>query len=353
MKKLKLLLTRDFNQWSNQMPRDIIVGQFPTMFGVGLTDQVIIFDGKSFGWHRFVEEMEQMKHDILKLPLTHRAFKLSTHLVFRNEVKEIRKVMTAKAIGIKDTAQFYSDFKKLFMKVYPYYAFAMFLPGPWADGFIKKHGDRGRKIVQIAYESRIKSEGLAKEVTNFMRNWLGPLLAKAGVSSDYLKLMSVAEIENFVYKHKLPKTEVLKDRDRGFVSIQNKIYPTRSPQALLLKRGIELVVEDLDRGGVRGQTAFGVKKVMGRVCKIVNSAQVNNFRPGSILVTHMTSPDYLSAMKKAKAIITDEGGVTCHAAITARELAKPCIIGTKTATQVFKDGDLVEVDANKGIVRKI
>lgn len=67
----------------------------------------------------------------------------------------------------------------------------------------------------------------------------------------------------------------------------------------------------------------------------------------------MTSPWYLPAMKKATAIVTDEGGITCHAAIVSRELKKPCIIGTKIATKVLKDGDLVEVDANKGIVRII
>ncbi|MBU1854784.1 MAG: hypothetical protein KKF89_03620, partial [Nanoarchaeota archaeon] len=51
--------------------------------------------------------------------------------------------------------------------------------------------------------------------------------------------------------------------------------------------------------------------------------------------------------------VTDEGGITCHASIIARELGKPCIIGTKNATEVFKDGDIIEVDANKGLVRKI
>jgi pyruvate,water dikinase len=58
-------------------------------------------------------------------------------------------------------------------------------------------------------------------------------------------------------------------------------------------------------------------------------------------------------MHKAKAIITDEGGITCHAAIVSRELNKPCIIGTRFATQILKDGDLVVVDAEKGIVKII
>ena len=64
----------------------------------------------------------------------------------------------------------------------------------------------------------------------------------------------------------------------------------------------------------------------------------------------MTQPEFLPAMKKASAIITDEGGLTCHAAIISRELGIPCIIVTKIATKVFKDGDIVEVDATRGIV---
>ena len=56
------------------------------------------------------------------------------------------------------------------------------------------------------------------------------------------------------------------------------------------------------------------------------------------------------AMKKASAIITDEGGICSHAALVSRELGIPCIVGTRDATQVFKDGDFVEVDANRGIV---
>ena len=65
----------------------------------------------------------------------------------------------------------------------------------------------------------------------------------------------------------------------------------------------------------------------------------------------MTHPQMISGMIKASAFVTDEGGVTCHAAIVSREMNKPCIIGTKVATQVLKDGDVVEVDANNGVVK--
>lgn len=65
----------------------------------------------------------------------------------------------------------------------------------------------------------------------------------------------------------------------------------------------------------------------------------------------MTTPAFLPAIKKAAAIVTDEGGVICHATIVARELKKPCITGTKVATRVFHDGDRVEVNADSGIVK--
>jgi len=72
-----------------------------------------------------------------------------------------------------------------------------------------------------------------------------------------------------------------------------------------------------------------------------------------IIVASMTHPDLMPLLKKSVGIITDEGGILCHAAIIARELRKPCIIGTKFATKVFKDGDIVEVDADKGIIKKV
>jgi pyruvate,water dikinase len=67
----------------------------------------------------------------------------------------------------------------------------------------------------------------------------------------------------------------------------------------------------------------------------------------------MTSPEFVPAMHRAIAIVTDEGGVLCHAAIVSREMEKPCIIGTKIATKSLKDGDFVEVDTKKGLVIKL
>lgn len=91
--------------------------------------------------------------------------------------------------------------------------------------------------------------------------------------------------------------------------------------------------------------------VKGIVRVILGPDDFHKVKDGDILVAGSTTPNYFPVMCRAAAFITDEGGVTAHAAIIARELKRPCIIGTKIATQVLKDGDLVEVDANKGVVR--
>jgi phosphohistidine swiveling domain-containing protein len=112
---------------------------------------------------------------------------------------------------------------------------------------------------------------------------------------------------------------------------------------------------ELEGGGIpsagilKGSTAYrGSAKGIVRIINVPEDMpKMNN---GDILVSIATTPSIVPAMKRAAAIISDEGGLTCHAAIVARELKKPCIVGTKYATKTLKDGDLVEVDANAGLV---
>jgi len=93
--------------------------------------------------------------------------------------------------------------------------------------------------------------------------------------------------------------------------------------------------------------ARGTVKILRTVHDLIN------VQDGDIIVSSMTRPEMMIAIEKAAAIITDEGGITSHAAIVSRELKIPCIIATKIATKVLKDGDEVEVDANTGTVTKL
>ncbi len=94
-------------------------------------------------------------------------------------------------------------------------------------------------------------------------------------------------------------------------------------------------------------------KAQGIVRIISRPSDMVKMEEGDVLVSIATDPDIVPAMKKAAAIVTEQGGVTSHAAIVSRELGIPCVIGTKIATKVLKDGDVVEVDANRGLVKKL
>ncbi|MFH1308257.1 MAG: PEP-utilizing enzyme [archaeon] len=110
-----------------------------------------------------------------------------------------------------------------------------------------------------------------------------------------------------------------------------------------------------EKNQISGNSAYtGFAK--GQVIKITekdygNYKKIFKNKKDFILVAPMTRPEIVKYLKKAAAIVTDEGGITCHASIVAREMKIPCIIGTKIATKVLNDNDIVEVDADKGIIK--
>jgi len=110
------------------------------------------------------------------------------------------------------------------------------------------------------------------------------------------------------------------------------------------------ILQDLKE--IKG-TAASKGTYKGIVKLILSRKDFKKLKKGDILVAEMTRPDFLPIMKMAGAIITDEGGLTCHAAIVSREMGIPCVVGTKVATRVLEDGQLVEVGADKGVVKII
>ncbi len=145
----------------------------------------------------------------------------------------------------------------------------------------------------------------------------------------------------------------LKKRDDGFALVPDIFAGPISFNDFVKKfpeYDFKIEKIELEEGLLKGQTAYG-GKVQGMVRIVKRKDQIDQIQDGEVMVSPMTTPDMLTAMKKASAFITDEGGITCHAAIIAREMQKPCVIGTKFATQLLKNGDIVEVDADSGIVR--
>jgi len=162
-----------------------------------------------------------------------------------------------------------------------------------------------------------------------------------------------SEINESLEKGKLiiTKKEIKNRKDFfGLAMIDKNLIFVKKEE---IEKLLDLLEKEKKEDSIKGTPASpGLVKGKAKIV-LIPQKDGGKIQQGDILVTSMTNIDFVPLMSKAAAIVTDEGGITCHAAIVARELKKPCIIGTKIATKVFHDGDLVEVDANKGIVKKL
>ncbi len=128
------------------------------------------------------------------------------------------------------------------------------------------------------------------------------------------------------------------------------IFSGEEAKALVQEINTHVLKTDAGAKEVKGFCA-SKGKVTGRAVIVLHPGEFDRVQAGDILITMMTRPEFLPVMHRAAAFICDEGGITSHAAIVAREMKKPCVVGTRNGTRVFKDGDVVEVDAERGIVR--
>jgi len=162
----------------------------------------------------------------------------------------------------------------------------------------------------------------------------------------------VLSAASYIWFYELTKEQLLEKSKIAF----GGAYSPISGEIIIGTDAVKMNDQLVDEGKaqhtdeIKGQVAYR-GKLSGRVCVVLRNTDFPKFKDGDILVASMTRPEFVPLMKMASAFITDEGGITCHASIIARELKKPCIIGTKIATKVLKDGDIVEVDANIGVIK--
>jgi phosphohistidine swiveling domain-containing protein len=165
-----------------------------------------------------------------------------------------------------------------------------------------------------------------------------------------LDFFTVSEIVNSVKSGKftISKSEINK-RKKGVViaNINDTMFFVSGERYETIKHLLDSKLKVSD-----GICAFP-GKVTGKIRVIKTHDQFRNIKKGDILVTYKTTHHFLPFAHKVKAILTQEGGMTCHASITAREFKIPCIVGISRIMKKFRDGDYVEVDAEKGIVKKL
>jgi phosphohistidine swiveling domain-containing protein len=181
---------------------------------------------------------------------------------------------------------------------------------------------------------------------------------RLGYSFNDLMSLTYEELKVVLQGKTKPDYEELKRRKEPFFAVYEKgiaagkFYYGKEGAELYATSKSLLEASDSVKGFIASRGSKGNGKVSG-IARIVINPSKEKFNDGEILVTSMTRIEFVPLMRKAKAIITDEGGIACHAAIVSRELGVPCIIGTKNATSRIKNGEKIELDLEKGEIRLI
>lgn len=186
----------------------------------------------------------------------------------------------------------------------------------------------------------------------FTRNLFNVISSKLGITYNQLVFMNEQEIRSLLSAGKNADRELIsaRQKDYGLSLIHGKLENLSEIELEQIKQE-DFVSGFGDVSVLKGMVACR-GKAAGTAKVVMHSGMLEKVQKGDILVAPETTVDYELAMGKAKAIVTEKGGITCHAAIISRELGIPCIVGTAIATKVFKDGDFLEVDAEKGVVRR-
>lgn len=179
------------------------------------------------------------------------------------------------------------------------------------------------------------------------------LAKRMGIEPEEISYLQHAEVVAFLDEKIKISKRLVSNRKKGFVLYLDKnkmpVCVTGSDIAIALKRFNLLFTEEKTRE-IRGSVASrGIAS--GKVVIVRGVKDLHKVQKGDVLVAVTTHPDYVPAMRKSVAIVTDEGGITSHAAIVSREFGIPCIVGTKYSTSILKDGDVVEVNAVDGLVK--
>jgi phosphohistidine swiveling domain-containing protein len=207
------------------------------------------------------------------------------------------------------------------------------------------------KVASDAITFRDDKKKLLLLAVPIMDRWLENICRTEGFNKSEMLWLTVDEVRRLVDTH-----------DKKLLAQAKMCASTTSRRGVMLSDTFDPVDDELWAKIVNINIAGkDIKEITGMVgnrgtvtgkVRVVLNIQKegSDFVDGEILVTSMTRPEYLPLMSKASAFITDEGGITSHAAIVAREMHKPCITGTRIATQVLKNGDLVKVDGDRGTI---
>ncbi len=224
--------------------------------------------------------------------------------------------------------------------------------------YIKKYAipEQTQKFAEIAQDIvylKYFRKGIFAESYYCVEFLLKEIGERLEITLDEVRAMFDWEVEEALKQGMSEeKKKEIRSREEfcAFVSYGGKCYPLTKTEAEKIKK--ENLTKEEITTEIKGQVACS-GNVKGEVCIVNTVEDMEKMKEGMILVSIMTHPNLFSAMKSAGGIITDIGGLSCHAAIVARELQIPCIVGTKQASKILQDGMHVELDTNTGTIKII
>lgn len=218
---------------------------------------------------------------------------------------------------------------------------------------LKKLSEEQRKIAYIASSAAYLKDFVKSRINESQYHFepiFSEIATRTGKSVEYVKDLETEEVEALLTGGRVDEL-LVEDRvkENFIIALDGKLKTFFGPDAVLIeKKCVERV--DVDVKELKGRIA-SPGLVRGRAVVVRDVGDFDKVAEGDILVVMNTSPDFIPVIRKAKGIIAEEGGITAHVSVISREFGVPCIVGVRNITEILKDGDLVEVDAERGIVK--
>ncbi len=198
---------------------------------------------------------------------------------------------------------------------------------------------------------RDKNKALLGKAVQFRNKLINEIARRMSLSDEILKYYIMEDFYNLLILDKKLSLSEIKKRQKG-VYIEAVTTMAVSAEAREnYYHSVKPIKEDVSVLASRRGICASPGKVKGKAKICLTFAESNKLKEGEILITYGTDFDFMNAIVKSSAIVTEEGGILSHASVISRELNKPCVIAFKGITQLIKDGDTVEIDASQGIVR--
>src|SRR3990167_2965701 len=171
LSEISLVFTRDLSLYLADFWYELVTKGFNRTFKYRLSDQITRFTGRTAETYRLTADMEKLKRKVLARPLLHPFYKPSGHVQFRRRIEDLEELACIKPTDKKGSGAFGAA-KKEYSAIYHQYVLALFLPGPWADEFKKKHGAKAEPILREFFDDRACAEGMLERIDLMARRYI-------------------------------------------------------------------------------------------------------------------------------------------------------------------------------------